>query len=365
MTARTVLIAGGGTGGHLMPALAVADSLRRAHPEWRIVLVGAARGVEAMLLPTRDFPFVLLPFEPIYRRQWWKNVRWPWLAVRIYREVAALLDRERPALVMGTGGYAAGPVVWLAARRGIPTAILEQDAYPGLVTRRLAGAVREVYLGAPEAGAYLRPGRATRVIATGSPVARPDPDRRPAAALRFGIEAGRPVVLILGGSQGSVAINERVAAWIDGGGADCLTVIWATGRASFDRFRAWHRAPAVHVVEFLDPVADGYAVADLVVGRAGMMTIAEIAAWGLASILIPLPTAAADHQTRNARVMADAGAAVLLPQAELDADTFEGAIGGMLDDREARDRMRAASAARGRPGALADITTRLEALIDP
>ncbi len=347
-----------------MPALAVAGSLRGAHPDWRIVLVGAERGVEASLLPTRDFPFVLLPFEPIYRRQWWKNVRWPWLAVRIYREVAALLDRERPALVMGTGGYAAGPVVWLAARRGIPTAILEQDAFPGLVTRRLAGAVKEVYLGAPEAGAHLKAGRGTRVITTGSPISFPDPARRSAALERFGIDASRPVVLILGGSQGSVAINEQVAAWLDAGRADRLTVIWAAGRASFDRFRAWHRPPTVHVVDFLDPVADGYAVADLVVGRAGMMTIAEITAWGLASILIPLPTAAADHQTRNARVMADAGAAVLLPQANLDGDSLNSAIAGLLDSPEALGRMRAASAARGRPGALADITARLETLID-
>ena len=364
MTARTILIAGGGTGGHLMPALAVAASLRGAHPDWRIVLVGAERGVEASLLPTRDFPFVLLPFEPIYRRQWWKNFRWPWLAVRIYREVAALLDRERPALVMGTGGYAAGPVVWLATRRGIPTAILEQDAHPGLVTRRLAGTVREVYLGAPEAGAHLRAGKETRVITTGSPISLPEPARRPAALERFGIDAGRPVVLVLGGSQGSVAINERVAAWLDAGRAERLTVIWATGRASFERFRAWHRPPKVHVVDFLDPVADGYAVADLVVGRAGMMTIAEITAWGLASILIPLPTAAADHQTRNARVMADAGASVLLPQADLTLDNLGGAIDGLLDNPEALRRMRAASAARGRPGALADITARLEALID-
>lgn len=365
MTPRTVLIAGGGTGGHLMPALAIAGSLRRVHPDWRVVLVGAERGVEARLLPTRDFPFELLPFEPIYRRQWWRNLRWPWLAVRIYRKVAALLDRERPALVMGTGGYAAGPVVWLAAKRGIPTAILEQDAWPGLVTRRLAGTVREIYLGAPEAGANLHPGPNTTVVSTGGPIAVPDPGRRPAAAARFGVEAGRPVVLILGGSQGSVAINERVAEWIEGGGADRLTVIWATGRGSFERFRAHHRPPRVHVVDFLDPVADGYAVADLVVCRAGMMTIAEITGWGLASILIPLPTAAADHQNKNAEVIVDAGAGYLLPQTELTAETLGGAVDGLLDDIEGLERMRAAARARGRPGALAEITGRLEALIGP
>ena len=365
MTPRTVLIAGGGTGGHLMPALAVAESLRRARPEWRVVLVGAQRGVEATLLPARNFPFELLPVEPIYRHQWWKNLRWPWLAVRIYRHVARLLDRERPALVLGTGGYAAGPVVWLAARRGIPTAILEQDAYPGLVSRWLAGTVREVYLGAPEAAAALRPGRHTVVVVTGSPIAVPDPERRADAARHFGLEPGRPVVLILGGSQGSVAINDLVAQWIDAGGADRLTLIWATGRASVERFRPHHRPPRVHVVDFLDPVADGYAVADLVVARAGMMTLAELAAWGLPSILIPLPTAAADHQTKNARVMGAAGAARVLPQAGLNAETLGGAIASLLADVAGLNRMREAARARGRPGAVADITARVEALIGP
>src|SRR5262249_41654236 len=147
----TVMIAGGGTGGHLMPALAIAEALARGHPGWRLLLIGAQRGVEATVLPTRNFPFLLLPFEPIYRRQWWKNLRWPWLAVRLVLAVRRLLRRERPSLVLGTGGYASGPVVWSAARAGIPTAILEQDAVPGLATRRLARLVREIYLGAPEA----------------------------------------------------------------------------------------------------------------------------------------------------------------------------------------------------------------------
>jgi UDP-N-acetylglucosamine--N-acetylmuramyl-(pentapeptide) pyrophosphoryl-undecaprenol N-acetylglucosamine transferase len=358
-----VLIAGGGTGGHLMPALAIAEALRSRHPEWRLLLVGARRGVEATVLPTRDFPFVLLPFEPIYRRQWWKNLRWPWLAIRLLLEVRRLLRNERPNLVLGTGGYASGPVVWSAARAAIPTAILEQDAVPGLATRRLAGLVREIWLGAPEAAARLAPGAATAVVVTGSPITPPSPERRASARTGFGLTDDRPTVLVFGGSQGSLAINRLVADWLAAGGASHLTLLWATGRATAQQFRRWHAPPAVQVVEFLDPIANAYAVADLVVSRAGMMTIAELCAWGLPSVLIPLPSAAADHQTKNAAAMAGAGAAVMLVEGGLTAAVLGSTIEGLLADRGRLGALAAAARARGRPRALADIVGRLEGLI--
>lgn len=359
----TVLIAGGGTGGHLMPALAIAAALREGHPDWRVVMVGAQRGVEAGLLPRRGLPYVLLPFEPLYRRQWWRNLRWPGLALRLVRQVRALLDRERPALVLGTGGYAAGPVVWLAARRGLPTAMLEQDAHPGLVTRLLAGRVDEIYLGAPEAEARLRPGPRTVVRFTGSPIAPPTPARAAAARVRFALPPGRPVLLVTGGSQGSLAINGLVAEWIGSGGARGVAVLWAAGAATVDRFRRLHDPPAVQVFEFLDPMADAYAVADLVVARAGMMTIAELCAWGLPSVLIPLPTAAADHQRRNAEAMAAAGAARWVEQEGLTAEGLGRVIAELLENTEARRALADRARARGRPGAVAEIASRLAGLV--
>jgi len=356
----TVLIAGGGTGGHLMPALAIAASLRASHPQWRVVLAGAERGVEATLLPTRDFPYALLPAEPIYRRQWWKNLRWPFLAIRLIREVDALLDRESPAVVVGTGGYASGPVVWRAARRGIPTAIQEQNAYPGVATRWLAKRVREVWLGIPETRRHLSPGPRTAVLDTGTPITRPDPGREAAAIQRFGLDPGRPVLLVTGGSQGALAINDAIARWIASGGAEGLQILWATGRTSYDRFRAQHAPPAVHVFDFLDPMADAYAVATLAISRSGMMTVAELAAWGIPSILVPLPTAAADHQTANARVLADAGAAIHLSQAEFPAALWSGKlVPGLLGSPDRLAAMATAARARGRPDAAAEISARI------
>lgn len=362
---RTVLLAGGGTGGHLMPALAVAAALRQAHPDWTVHLVGARRGVEAAVLPAQGIPYTLLSSEPFYRKQIWKNLRWIPLLPRLRREVAALFEARRPDVVVGTGGYASVPVVWTAARRGIPTVLQEQNAAPGLATRLLARRAREIYLGVPEAAARLRPGPATQVITTGNPIVPPDPVRAVRARERFAVTGLRPVVVITGGSQGARAINAAVAAWLARGGGHDLDLLWITGPGSYQDYASWHRPPAVQVIGFLDPMADAWAIADLVVCRAGMMTLAEIAAWGIPSILIPLPAAAQDHQTANARVMAEAGASVLLPQGELTPERLEAEIAAILTDAARRRAMEAAARVRGRPDAVRRILRQIEALVLP
>lgn len=357
----TVLIAGGGTGGHLMPALAVAEALRQSHPAWRVVLVGAERGVEARLLPARDLPFHLLPAQPLYRRQWWKNVRWPVLAVRLVRLVDRVLADERPDLVLGTGGYAAGPVVWRAARRGIPTAILEQDAVPGLATRLLARTARHVYLAVPETRERLRTGPLAEVFVTGAPIRPPDPTLRGGARARFGLDP-RPVVLVTGGSQGSLVLNQTVASWVERGGSREVQLLWATGPLTWERFRHFHAPPAVQVFDFLDPIAPAYAAADLAVTRAGSMTLAELCAWGIPAILVPLPTAASDHQTRNAQVLTGAGGAVLLLQGDLSPDRLGSEVLRIATDPSLRASLGQAARARGKPAATAEIVTHLQQL---
>jgi UDP-N-acetylglucosamine--N-acetylmuramyl-(pentapeptide) pyrophosphoryl-undecaprenol N-acetylglucosamine transferase len=359
----TVLIAGGGTGGHLMPALAIAAAIEARNIGLEPVLVGAVRGVESRLLPTRDFRFHLLPSEPIYRRTWWRNFRWPMIAGRLLRQVERLFEAERPLAVLGTGGYASAPVVWWAARRNIPSAIQEQNAYPGLATRWLSRRVRHVYLGLPEARRLLKFGPSTMVFDTGNPIVPPSPERGPDAYYRLGLHGDRPVVMVTGGSQGSLAINRAVAAWLDAGGASGASLLWVTGRGSYAEFVRYHRPPSVTVVDFLDPMADGYAVSDLVVSRAGMITVAELCAWGLPSILVPLPTAAADHQSHNARVLAEAGASVMLPQAELSAESLGAAVNRLLGDAAAREEMASRARGRGKPQAAEEIVSNLLTLI--
>ena len=348
-----------------MPALAIAQSLEEHAPGIEPVLVGAARGVEARILPTRDFRFHLLPTEPIYRRTWWKNLRWPFVAGRLLREIGRVFDTERPAAVIGTGGYASGPVVWWGAQHRIPTAIQEQNAYPGLASRWLSRRVRHVYLGLPEARRLLRFGKETQVFDTGNPISPPAPGRRGAAVAKFGfgLEWKRPVVLVTGGSQGALAINQAVAGWLELGGPQEATLLWVTGRGTHAEFARYHRPPGVQVLDFLDPMADGYAVADLVVSRAGMITVAELCAWGLPNVLIPLPTAAADHQSHNARVLAAAGASFLLPQSELTAERLREVVTDLLRDPAQLKQMAERALSRGRPQAAREIVYNLLTLV--
>ena len=204
-------------------------------------------------------------------------------------------------------------------RHGIPTAVQEQNAYPGPrdAAPEPPGAAR---LPGPAGGALAAPLRRRRPAcstpATRSRRRRPSGARRRSA--RFGLDGARPVVLVTGGSQGALALNRAVAGWLDAGWPAGVDLLWVTGRGTHAEFAGRHRPPAVQVIDFLDPMADGYAVADVVVvSRAGMITVAELCAWGLPSVIVPLPTAAADHQTHNARVLAEAGASAMLLQAEL------------------------------------------------
>jgi UDP-N-acetylglucosamine--N-acetylmuramyl-(pentapeptide) pyrophosphoryl-undecaprenol N-acetylglucosamine transferase len=367
---RTVLIAGGGTGGHLMPALAIAVRLRELRPDLEPVLIGAERGIEAQLLPGRDFRFHLLPTEPLYRRQWWKNLRWPAIGLRLHRSLGHLFRHEQPVGVLGTGGYASGPVVWTALRYGLPTAIQEQNAFPGLATRLLARRVRQIYLGVPEARQRLRVGPGTEVFDTGNPIPPPEPARRHAALARFGLvgeaaPANRPVVLITGGSQGALALNEVVAGWLESSPTPGVTVLWATGRGCYARFAHFHRPPGIQVFDFLDPIADAYAVSDLAVTRAGMMTGAELCAWGVPSILIPLPTAAGDHQRFNAEALAAAGAAEVILQRDLTAARLGEAVAELVRDPRRRAALATQARLRGRPRAADEIAAHLGALVGP
>lgn len=342
-----------------MPALAIAAEVARVRPDLEPVLVGAQRGLEATLLPRYPYRHHLLPAEPIYRRQWWKNLRWPWLAWRLWRQVGELLERERPVLVIGTGGYAAGPVLWRAQRRGLPTALQEQNAFPGIATRWLAGRARQVHLGFPEGESRLSAGAATQVFALGNPIRRPEPGDRAAARRELGLAPDRPAVLVFGGSQGAQAINAALAGALHQGLLDSVSVVWGTGAAHAARYGPFARAGHVVVSGFFDPLTTVYRAVDLIVCRAGAMTVAEVCAWGKPSVLIPLPTAAADHQTVNARALAGAGASVHLAERDLTPRSLADVVTGLVRDPVRLELLATVARGRGRPDATRDVVSRI------
>jgi UDP-N-acetylglucosamine--N-acetylmuramyl-(pentapeptide) pyrophosphoryl-undecaprenol N-acetylglucosamine transferase len=354
-----ILFAGGGTGGHLMPALALAQALRDARPDVESLLVGAERGIEKDVLPRYPFRHQLLPIEPLYRHTWWRNARWPLVAWRVWRAVGRMLAREQPTVVVGTGGYAAGPVVWRAQRAGLPTVLQEQNAYPGLTTRWLARGARQIHLGFPEAAARLTPGPRTAVYAPGNPIRPPQAGDHASALAAFGLAPDRLTLLVFGGSQGARALNYAVAGTLEHSMLGDVNLLWGTGPVHASAFERYAVPGRVVVQGFFDPMARVYLAADLVVCRAGAMTTAELCAWGKAAVLVPLPTATADHQTFNARALAADGAAELLPESGLSAATFAATIGGLLRDGPRRETMAAAALARGRPNAAAEIVSKI------
>jgi UDP-N-acetylglucosamine--N-acetylmuramyl-(pentapeptide) pyrophosphoryl-undecaprenol N-acetylglucosamine transferase len=352
MTVR-VMFAGGGTGGHLYPGLAIARALVRQAPEVEPFFVGALRGIERDVLPKTEFEHLLLDLHPIYRQQPWRS----WRTVRGLGSAWRALTTEhraRPAVtVIGTGGYASGAALAFALAHGIPMQLQEQNSVPGITTRFFARHARAVYLGYPEAQAKLRPGARTRIFDSGNPI-EPPPTPRPSraearTAWGFPPSDGR-VLLAFGGSQGARPLNDAIASLVQAGLPPGIFLVWATGKGWYDSY-AKYESPNVRVRPYLAPIQDAYAAADLALTRAGALTVAELCAWGIPSLLVPLPTAAADHQRANARALEAAGAALMLEQAELSAAKLGAALTELIAAPGKLEAMAESAASRGRPDA--------------
>jgi len=349
----TVLIAGGGTGGHLYPGIAVARALTSTASGVQVAFVGTAAGIEATVVPRERFPLDLIRSAGLKGKSLGSVVRGLSLLPLSAWDAWRVITRRAPDVVVGVGGYSSGPVVALAALRGIPTLVMEQNAAPGLTNRLLARVVRAAAVTFEASVARF----GSKAFVAGNPV-RPE-FFQPAAAP----PSDRLRVLVFGGSQGAHAINEAMAAAAGELAANLpgVQITHQTGPRDVQLVRdAYQRAGVDARVEpFLFEMHREMHAADVVVCRSGATTLAELAAAGKAAILIPLPTATDDHQRANAAAMAATGGAVLLDQRDADGARLAREIAALGNDPAARERMGQAAAALARPHAAAQIAARI------
>ncbi|MGZ4230851.1 MAG: undecaprenyldiphospho-muramoylpentapeptide beta-N-acetylglucosaminyltransferase [Solirubrobacteraceae bacterium] len=340
MTAPKIVIGAGGTAGHVVPALAVADALRADGAQ--VAFIGGERA-ELELVPEAGYELRTLRVQPLYRKQPLRAARAAMIDAAALLAARRLLAELSPAAVMGAGGYVAGPVGLAAVLRRVPLVLCEADSHLGLTNRLLAPVARRVCLAFPIAG---REGGRYRV--TGRPIPPPATDRG-AARARFGIGAGETCVLVFGGSQGARSINHAAVEAFAGARFHVL-------HAAGDRDLPDLRAPGPHydLRGYISSFGEALLASDLVIARSGG-SIFEIAAAGRPAVLIPYPYATADHQTANARYMEDAGAAIVIPDNELTPARLAAEVGRLLADQGKLAAMARASAGLAKPDAARDI----------
>ncbi len=347
-----LLIAGGGTGGHLFPGVAIAEELRAREPDAAIKFVGTRRGIEARVLPDLGWDLDFIEVSGLKTvgaagavKGLFRLPRALWQARRIVKQFA-------PDAVIGVGGYASGPVVLAAKLRGIPTAICEQNSIPGLTNKMLGKLVRSVFLSFDESKRFFKP---KKIVMSGNPVRRELVQKLLVAAPEA---HDRVHVLVVGGSQGAVAVNELASrALATLAKESALAITHQTGEKDLEATTARYREAGVTADcrAFIKDMAAAYRDADLIIGRAGATTVAELAIAGKPAVFIPYPFAADNHQELNAREMADKGAALMFRQSELTADKLAEALRPLLADANRRADMGAAMRALARPGAAAAI----------
>jgi UDP-N-acetylglucosamine--N-acetylmuramyl-(pentapeptide) pyrophosphoryl-undecaprenol N-acetylglucosamine transferase len=347
--ALSVLIAGGGTGGHLYPGIAVARELTARVPSAMVTFVGTAAGIEARVIPREGFRLDVIRSAGLKGKSLQSLARGLSLLPLSALDAWRVISRHRPAVVIGVGGYSSGPVVALAAARGIPTLLMEQNAMPGITNRLLAPLVSAAAVTYEESVTFF----GAKAFVTGNPVRPEFFDER--AHAEHASPPGAARVLVFGGSQGAHAINMAMveAAARLAAAAPRLAITHQSGERDLEVVRDGYRRAglAARVEPFLFAMDREMKAASLVVCRAGATTLAELTAAGRPSILIPLPTATDDHQRKNAEALVRQGAAQMIEQAQLTGDRLATAIAALAADEAGRTRMSAAARRMARPDA--------------
>ena len=353
-----VILSGGGTGGHIYPAVTIAKTIAGLEKS-DILFVGTKQGLEADLIPKEGFPITTIEVRGLERRLSWANV------VTVYKTMGSLWHSRRiikefkPDIVIGTGGYVCGPILLAASLSGIPTIIQEQNVIPGITNKILAHFVDKIAVGYPEAGRYFaKPGK---VVATGNPVRAEVVTANKAEGLaQLGLDPEKLTLLVAGGSRGARSINTAMlAVHKHFGGRSDIQILHVTGKSEYNSLVGNFQQQSIDISSFGNIIIRPYlynmpyalAAADIAVFRAGAIGLAELTARGIPSILIPYPYAAENHQEFNARVLEEQGAAEVIRDAELTGERLIAAIEDLVNNRAKLQAMADASRRLGRPQA--------------
>ncbi len=365
------IVTGGGTGGHIYPALAIANGLKQRFPGCAVMYIGTNSGLEADIVPKAGFEFHTVRAVGIKRSLSWHNLKVPWEAWAGYREARRLIRNFTPRAVVGTGGYVCGPVVLAASRLKIPTFIHEQNALPGMTNRILSRVVNRVAVTFEDSVTFFP--RQAPVHLTGLPVrAEIISAIRERAREKLGVHKNELLVLSFGGSQGARTLNQVVAQSLRFlAGIPEVRLLHVTGIGQYEQFVDMLQSEGLEVslldnitvVPYMYEMPEAMAAADLVVSRAGAATLAEITVRGLPALLVPFPFATGNHQEYNARALVSRGAAELVLDADLSGSTLVTKIKQFLADRNRLKEMSVASLRLGRPHALDDIINLIQDII--
>ena len=339
-----IIISGGGTGGHIFPAVAIADELKeRLGNGVEILFLGAEGRMEMEKVPEAGYRIEGLSVSGFQRSLSLKNLSFPFKLAGSLVKAGKIIKRFKPLAAIGTGGYASGPLLYRAALKGIPTLILEQNSYPGITNKILAGKVAVICTAYPGMEKYFPE---EKIIVTGTPVRKEilnlKPDKGEALEF-FGLQNDKKTLLVIGGSQGAKRINEAIAANINKIVTRDVQLVWQTGKPSFESAKKTAAeakfAKNIVVKDFIYKMDMAYAAADLVVSRSGAIAVAEIVSARKPAVFIPLPSAAEDHQTHNAKMICDKNAAIMLNENEAGEKAGE-LIAGLLHNNQKLDELK-------------------------
>ncbi|HKK44359.1 MAG TPA: undecaprenyldiphospho-muramoylpentapeptide beta-N-acetylglucosaminyltransferase [Balneolaceae bacterium] len=360
MSKLKVLIAAGGTGGHVYPAIAIADALREANNDVEILFVGTKSHMEWEVVPRAGYDITGIWISGFHRRLTLKNLLFPVKLGTSLIQSLSILQNFGPDVVISCGGYAAGPIGWVAAQKGIPLAIQEQNSFPGVTNRLLGKKAEIIFIAFKDAESYFPAGK-TKLAGNPTRKSLRKADRQNAYK-KFGLDPKKSTLLVLGGSGGAKSINEAMLKHVKELHDDMeLQIIWQCGKRYYDTLRRDIHArdfDRLILTDFLHDMPEAYAVADLVVSRAGALSCSELALTGKPSILVPSPNVAGDHQTKNAESMVKEGAAELVEDVKLDEALTE-LVKKIISDEERLKKMNKAALKLARPDAAKTIATEI------